>query len=364
MITSEKLVGSENYLSWSASVELWFMSQGYEDHLVTQEADIPEAKGLYTNDIQRLYKVASAIVHISQQDLDLSTYIGQIASLKEEFLTVMPLPPDVGAQQTQLDKFFMVLTLIGLRPDLEPVRDQILGSSSVPSLDDVFARLLRISSTQTFPFDSTSNSSVTGGAFRRPREILTARSHWDVVIRILRYIKSTPGQGVLYKNRGHTQVVGYTDADWAGSPIDRRSTSGYCIFIGGNLISWKSKKQDVVARSSTEAEYRAMALATCELIWLRHLLRELRFGKDEQMKLICDNQAALHIASNPVFHERTKHIEVDCHFIREKITSGCVVTSFVNSNDQLANIFTKSLRGPRIKYICNKLGAYDVYAPA
>ncbi|RVW79609.1 Retrovirus-related Pol polyprotein from transposon TNT 1-94 [Vitis vinifera] len=201
MITSEKLVGSENYLSWSASVELWFMGQGYEDHLVTQEADIPEvervqwrkidaqlcsvlwqsvdpkillhlrayktcfkfwtqAKGLYTNDIQRLYKVASAIVHISQQDLDLSTYIGQIASLKEEFLTVMPLTPDVGAQQTQLDKFFMVLTLIGLRPDLEPVRDQILGSSSVPSLDDVFARLLRISSTQTLPSDSISDSSV------------------------------------------------------------------------------------------------------------------------------------------------------------------------------------------------------------
>ncbi|RVW34451.1 Retrovirus-related Pol polyprotein from transposon RE1 [Vitis vinifera] len=97
-------------------------------------------------------------------------------------------------------------------------------------------------------------------------------SHWDAVIRILRYIKSTPGQGVLYENRGHTQVVGYTDADWAGSPTDRRSTSGYCVFIGGNLISWKSKKQDVVARSSAEAEYRAMALATCELIWLRHLL--------------------------------------------------------------------------------------------
>ncbi|RVW60670.1 Retrovirus-related Pol polyprotein from transposon TNT 1-94 [Vitis vinifera] len=141
----------------------------------------------------------------------------------------------------------------------------------------------------------------TGEAFRRPWEILTARSHWDVVIRILRYIKSTPGQGVLYENRGHTRVVGYTDADWAGSPTDRRSTSGYCVFIGGNLISWKSKKQDVVARSSAEAEYRAMALATCELIWLRHLFQELRFGKDEQMKLICDNQAALHIASNPVF---------------------------------------------------------------
>ena len=106
-----------------------------------------------------------------------------------------------------------------------------------------------------------------------------------------------------------------------------------------------------------------MALATCELIWLKHLLKELRYGKDEQMKLIYDNQAALHISSNPVFHERTKHIEVDCHFIREKITSGCITTSFVNSNDQLVDIFIKSLRGPRIKYMCDKLDAFDLYAP-
>ena len=77
---------------------------------------------------------------------------------------------------------------------------------------------------------------------------------------------------MLYENRGHTQIVGYTDADWAGSPIDRRSTSRYCVFIGGNLISWKSKKQYVVAISSAETEYQAMALATCELIWLVHLL--------------------------------------------------------------------------------------------
>ena len=169
---------------------------------------------------------------------------------------------------------------------------------------------------------------------------------------------------MLYENRGHTQIVGYCDVNWTSSPVDRRSTFGYCVFIGGNLVSWKSKKHDVIARSSDEAEYRAMTLATCELIWLRHLLQELRFGKDEQMNLIFNNQAALHIASYPVFHERTKHIEVDCHFIREKIPLECMTTSFVNSSDQLADVFTKSLRSTRIKYICNKLGVFDLYALA
>ncbi|KAK2391898.1 putative mitochondrial protein [Trifolium repens] len=188
-------------------------------------------------------------------------------------------------------------------------------------------------------------------------------SHWNAVVRILKYIKRAPGKGLVFTDNGHTNIVGYSDADWAGDPNDRRSTSGYCIFIGGNLISWKSKKQTVVSRSSTEAEYRAMAHATCELVWLKHLLQELHFCEVGQMELVCDNQSALHLSSNPVFHERTKHIEVDCHFIREKIISGVIRTSFVNSKDQLADIFTKSLRSPRITYICDKMDAYDIYAP-
>jgi len=97
-------------------------------------------------------------------------------------------------------------------------------------------------------------------------------SHWHAVVRILRYIKGSPGKGLVYSNRGHTNIIGYSDADWAGNVGDRRSTSGYCVFMGGNLISWKSKKQSVVSRSSTEAEYRAMAHTTCELLWLKQLL--------------------------------------------------------------------------------------------
>ena len=104
----------------------------------------------------------------------------------------------------------------------------------------------------------------------------------------------------------------------------------------------------MVAKSNARAGYQAMALVICELIWLKQLLQKLRFGNDGQMTFVCDNQVALHITSNPVFHERTKHIEVDCHFIREKIVSGCMTTNFVNSSYQLADIFTKSLRDPRI----------------
>ena len=107
-----------------------------------------------------------------------------------------------------------------------------------------------------------------------------------------------------------------------------------------------------------------MAAATCELVWIKQLLRELKFGETGKMELVCDNQAALHIVSNPVFHERTKHIKIDCHFVREKILSGDIVTKFVKLSDQLVDIFTKSLTGCHINYICDKLGTYDLYAPA
>ncbi|RDX97948.1 Copia protein, partial [Mucuna pruriens] len=152
--------------------------------------------------------------------------------------------------------------------------------------------------------------------------------HWTTVLRILKYIKKTPGQG---------------------TPIDRRSTTGFCISIGGKVVFWKSKKQNTVARSSAEAEYRVMTSATCELIWVKQLIQELKFTDAQPMKLYCDNQAALHIASNLVFLERTKHIEIDCHFIREKLLAKEISTEFINSSNQLADIFTKSLRGPRIQ---------------
>ena len=143
--------------------------------------------------------------------------------------------------------------------------------------------------------------------------------HWAALEQILCYLKRAPGLGILYNNHGHAQIECFTDADWAGSKADRRSTTGFCVFVGRNLVSWKSKKQNVVSWSSAESEYRAMAQATCEIMWLYHLLIEIGIKTPMPEKLGCDNQAAIHIASNPAYHERTKHIEVDCHFIREKI---------------------------------------------
>jgi len=188
--------------------------------------------------------------------------------------------------------------------------------------------------------------------------------HWRAVEQILSYLKFAPGRGVLYRNHGHSDIECFSDADWAGSKEDRRSTSGYCVFMGGNLVSWKSKKQNVVSRSSAESEYRAMSQGTCEIVWLVQLLNEVGIKTATPAKLWCDNQAAIHIASNPVFHERTKHIEIDCHFIREKIQQGLVSTSYVKTGEQLGDIFTKALNGARIDYLCNKLGMIDIFAPA
>ncbi|KAJ4750231.1 Copia protein [Rhynchospora pubera] len=165
------------------------------------------------------------------------------------------------------------------------------------------------------------------------------------------------------KKNNTNEIVGYSDADWAGS-FDRKSTTGYCTFVGGNLVTWKSKKQNVVARSSAEAEYRAMASTASEMIWIKHLITDMGVTCNKTMQMHCDNQAARHIASNPVFHERTKHIEVDCHFVREKVQAGQIETPFVRSKDQLVDILTKALEKKNFIDISSKLGLINLFKPS
>ncbi|XP_039136472.1 uncharacterized mitochondrial protein AtMg00810-like isoform X2 [Dioscorea cayenensis subsp. rotundata] len=124
--------------------------------------------------------------------------------------------------------------------------------------------------------------------------------HLDAVYRILRYLKMSPGQGLLFEKTANRAVSVCTDADWAGSITDRRSTSGYCTFVWGNLVTWRSKKQSVVARSSAEAEFRALALGICEGMWLKRIISELGFQDLQSINTLCDNQSAISIAKNPV----------------------------------------------------------------
>jgi hypothetical protein len=166
--------------------------------------------------------------------------------------------------------------------------------------------------------------------------------HLAAAKRILRYLQGTLNHGIAF-TPGPLHLSAYTDADWAGDPDDRRSTSGYLVYIGSNPITWSAKKKPTVSRSSTESEYRALAIASAKLCWIRTLLKDLGIFISHTPILWCDNVSALAIASNPVFHARTKHIEVDFHFVRERVLRKDLEVKFVSTIDQLADIFTKSL---------------------
>ncbi|RVW55235.1 Retrovirus-related Pol polyprotein from transposon TNT 1-94 [Vitis vinifera] len=188
--------------------------------------------------------------------------------------------------------------------------------------------------------------------------------HMTAVIRILRYLKMTPGKGLFFQRTTNKEIEIFSDADWAGSVTDRRSTSGYCSFVWGNLVTWRSKKQSVVARSSAEAEFRAMAQGICEGIWLNRLLEELRVPLKHPMVLYCDNQAAISIAKNPVHHDRTKHVEIDRHFIKEKIEEGVFKVSYTSTNCQTTDILTKALARVNFEDLTEKLGMINIYNAA
>ena len=188
-------------------------------------------------------------------------------------------------------------------------------------------------------------------------------AHMEAARRVLRYLKGTPGQGLLLKADSDLQVYAFCDSDWGACPLTRRSLTGYFVTIGGSPVSWKTKKQSTVSRSSAEAEYRAMATVTSELIWVKSFLASLGVFLDQPMKLYCDNQAALHIAKNPVFHERTKHIEIDCHFVRERLLSKDLDMVYVSSKNQIADIFTKPLGKQQFQFLRSKLGIVNLHAP-
>ena len=168
-------------------------------------------------------------------------------------------------------------------------------------------------------------------------------THFTAVKRILRYVQYTSDTSLFIARSSSLRLSAFSDADWAGSVDDRRSTGGFAIFIGPNLISWSARKQATVSRSSTEAEYKSLANATAELIWLESLLGELGVKLSQAPILWCDNLGATYLSANPVFHARTKHIEIDFHFVRERVFKKQLQVRFISTKDQLADGFTKAL---------------------
>ncbi|MCO5557971.1 hypothetical protein L7F22_028542 [Adiantum nelumboides] len=166
----------------------------------------------------------------------------------------------------------------------------------------------------------------------------------------MRYVKATVNYGMFYEKNAKLYLYGYTNADWAGDFMERRSTSGYAFSIGNGMISWSSKKQPTVELSSTEVEYRGTALGACEESWLRVLMANFCFDSLDNVIIYCDNIGSIMLAKNPIYHARTKHIEVHYHFIREKVLTGDIDLMCLKTNDQVADIFTKALGKEKFCY--------------
>ncbi|KAL0366931.1 UNVERIFIED_CONTAM: Retrovirus-related Pol polyprotein from transposon RE2 [Sesamum radiatum] len=205
--------------------------------------------------------------------------------------------------------------------------------------------------------------------YMTPPEVITlhlfltrpCEAHWRAAVHVVRYLKGTPSKGLFLPSTYSFLLRAYCDADWASCTDSRRSLTGFCIFFGDALVSWKTKKQSMVSRSTAEAEYRSMAATVCELRWISYILSDLGLVVKLPIQLFCDNQAALHIMANPVFHERTKHIELDCHVVRDAYKDGFVSPSFVRSASQLADLFTKPLPLKLFAALLDKSGLAAMY---
>ncbi|KAJ4749927.1 Pol [Rhynchospora pubera] len=184
-------------------------------------------------------------------------------------------------------------------------------------------------------------------------------SHHKAVKRILRYVKGTQNLGLWYGRQTELDLLGYTDADFAGDRMDRKSTSGTCQFLGGSLVSWSSRKQTSVALSTAEAEYVAAGSCCTQLLWMMQTLRDFELGF-QKVPILCDNTSAILISKNPVLHSRTKHIEIRHHFIRDHVEKGDVELVYIDTKEQIADIFTKPLPTQQNLELRFKLGMLEL----
>ncbi|KAI3690760.1 hypothetical protein L2E82_48967 [Cichorium intybus] len=185
-------------------------------------------------------------------------------------------------------------------------------------------------------------------------------SHWEAGKRILKYVKGTQDHGIIYFKNDDFKLKGYSDSDFGGNHDDSKSTAGYVFNMGSGAISWQSKKQSVVALSSAEAEYMSLSTAGCQAFWLRAVLEELRECQSGPTTIFCDNKSAIALSKNPVFHDKSKHIRIKFHFIRELVSNGEVEIEFCGTKEQVADFFTKALQVGNFKTMKECLGVFHV----
>ncbi|KAK3001020.1 hypothetical protein RJ639_020680 [Escallonia herrerae] len=339
-----------------------------------------------------------------QSGRTLSAYYGELTEIFGELdhrdKVIMESENDVESYRKSVQRQRVHIFLAGLDGEFEQVRAEILRKDPIPELEACHALICRESVRRTkmdirtrqtigcgvrrgklYYLDLVSKSSdklrqalMNGVAGRKNRHLLEVvraslieahlpLSYWgEALISAAYLINWVPSRTIDYQTPSQSVDV-YTDADWAGAVDDRRSTSGYFTFVGGILVTWRSKKQNVVARSSAEAEFRGIALGVCEALWLRLLLQDLGCVSKQPIKLYCDNKVACDIAHNPVQHDRTKHVEIERFFIKEKLDEKIVELPHIRSEDQLADILTKAVSSRVFLKFLSKLGMWDIYAP-
>ena len=176
---------------------------------------------------------------------------------------------------------------------------------------------------------------------------------------MLRYLHGTIGYGLRYTSGEGVKLEGFTDSDWAGSAVDRKSTSGCCFSLGSAMVSWFSKKQSSVALSTAEAEYIAACAASKEAVWLRKLLADLSGHQVDVTVIFCDNQSCIKLSENSVFHDRSKHIDMKYHYIRDIVQKGVIKLQYISTDEQVADIFTKPLARVKFAYFRERLGVVE-----
>jgi hypothetical protein len=352
--------------AWNAKLDTTLLSLGFQrspsDHAVYVRRDGEERVllGVYVDDLIITGSSTEVVARFKEQML--STFSMSDLGLLSFYLGIEVQQSSSGItlkQAAYAAKLVDRAGLSGCNPvgiPMEP-RLKLSKNSSNPPVDVTLYR--SIVGSLRYLVHTRPDITFAVGFISRFMEAPTTE-HWAAVKQLIRYIAGTLHYGCRYeRGMGEPRLLGYSDADWAGDVDDRKSTSGMVFFLGGSVVCWQSQKQKAIALSTCEAEYISATTAACQGVWLRRMIRELR-GEERSTTILIDNQSAIQLCKNPVFHDRSKHIETRYHFIRECVQDGRINVEHINTNEQLADIMTKALPRARFQELRGKLGIVNL----